>query len=416
MSWLTNSGRRISKEWLLALVAPLVAVLLLAGCATAAVAPVKAQQYTPSAKGATQVASLFDENTVMSLYDKAIPAVVQLETVVESPLSRIQGNLNPLLPRQMGQGSGFFIDGQGHIVTNNHVVDGATSLKVVLSDGTQLDGKVIGTDRSNDIALVQADASKIANIAFLPLADSSKVRPGQMAIALGSPFGLQGSVTVGIISGIGRSLPGSNDRTMTNIIQTDAAINPGNSGGPLLNSSGEVVGINTAIEASANGVGFAVPVNTVKSRLPELLKGGTIKTSWLGIEGMPLGKTLSDTLKLTIVKGVYVVSVLPGSPAEKAGLVAGGKDDQNVPKAGGDIITAVDNSPVAVVQDILSYLNTKRPGETVTLSVLRGGQTISVPVELGEWPDKLPSGFGTNPLPNQDGNGFDFGPFHFRIK
>jgi S1-C subfamily serine protease len=240
-----------------------------------------------------------------------------------------------------------------------------------------------------------------------------------MAIALGSPFGLQGSITVGVISGVGRSIPGSTDRQMTGIIQTDAAINPGNSGGPLLNSSGEVVGINTAIEASANGVGFAVPINTAKMRLPELLKGGSVKTPWLGIEGMPMSKTLADQLKLPVEKGVYVVSVFPGSPAEKGGLVGGGKDDQNEPKAGGDIVTAIDSAPVTSVQDILSFLNGKQPGDKVTLTVLRAGQTTSVPIDLAEWPETMPvaSGSQPSPVPNPDnGNGFDFGPFHLRVK
>ena len=399
------------------LVAMVAAVLLLASCA----APVASTTsrlpgYTPSAAGPSQVAPLFDENSVTSLYDRSISAVVQIEQVQESPLSKLPGSFGLKLPKQVGEGSGFFIDGQGHILTNNHVIENASSIKVALSDGALLDGKVIGSDRSNDIALVQVDVSKIANVSYLTLADSSKVRPGQMAVALGSPFGLQGSVTVGVISGTGRSIPGSTDRTMTGIIQTDAAINPGNSGGPLLNSAGEVIGINTAIEASANGVGFAVPINTAKSRLPELLKGGAVKTAWLGIQGMPMSKDLAVQLKLPVEKGVYIISVFPGSPAEKAGLAPGGKDDQNEPKAGGDIVTAIDNSAVTSVQDILSYLNGKMPGDKVMLTVQRAGQAVSVPVELAEWPDKLTASTGIEESPNKDGNGFDFGPFHFRIK
>lgn len=395
----------------------IIAVFLLAGCATAAGAAQTATVYkSSSASSAVQPATLFDEATVMSLYDQAITAVVQVETVIELPLSRLPSQFGLNMPKRTGQGSGFLIDEQGHIVTNNHVVEGASSVQVVLSDGTELDGKVVGTDPSNDIALVKADVSRIAGAPFLPLGDSDKVKPGQMAIALGSPYGLQGSVTVGVISGIGRSLPGTNSRTITDIIQTDAAINPGNSGGPLLNSSGEVVGINTAIEASANGVGFAVPVNTLKSRLPGLLKGGAIKTAWLGIEGMPVSKEMAERLKLTVDKGVYVVSVMPDSPAKRADLVAGGKDSQNEPAAGGDIITAIDRKPVTNVQDILSYLNGKAPGDKVTLSILRGGQNISVAVELGEWPDNPANTFETIPIPDEEGSEFDFGPFHFRFK
>jgi S1-C subfamily serine protease len=417
MSFSRNSSLWIRKGWILPLLVLMATVLLLAGCtASTGSAISKPQGYTASAAGPSQVAPLFDENSVTSLYDRSIPAVVQIEQVQESPLSKLPGAFGLNLPKQVGEGSGFFIDGQGHILTNNHVIDNASSIKVTLSDGTQLDGKVVGTDRSNDIALLQVDVSKIANVSYLTLADSTKVRPGQMAIALGSPFGLQGSVTVGVISGTGRAIPGSTDRTMTDIIQTDAAINPGNSGGPLLNSSGEVVGINTAIEASANGVGFAVPINTAKTRLPELLKGGAVKTAWLGIQGMPVSKDLASQLKLPIEKGVYIVSVFPGSPAEKAGLVGGGTDDQQEPKSGGDIVTAVDNSAVTSVQDILSYLNGKMPGDKVMLTVQRAGQAISVPVELAEWPDNLTASTGTQQSPNQDGKGFDFGPFHLRIK
>jgi 2-alkenal reductase len=425
MSLLKRITPHARKGWALTAVAVMAAVLLLAGCAGAATSASNTPQGYPSLAPTTvsQVTPLFDENTITALYEKTNPAVVQIVRVVESPLAKLPAPFGLNVPKSVGQGSGFFIDGQGHVLTNNHVVEGATSVKVGLSDGMELDGKVLGTDKANDVAIVEVDASKVGAIAYLPLADSSKVRPGQMAIALGSPFGLQGSITVGVISGIGRPLPSATDRTMTNIIQTDAAINPGNSGGPLLNSSGEVIGINTAIEASSNGVGFAVPINTAKSRIPVLLKGGSIKAAWLGIEGMPVSKDLTDKVKLSVSKGVYVVSVMPGAPAEKAGLVAGGKNEQSEPKAGGDVITAIDNSPVTSVQDILTYLNGKSPGDKVTLSVQRGDQSVSVPVELGTWPDKLPAlSGGTEPGPNTpnnpngDGNGFDFGPFHFRIK
>jgi S1-C subfamily serine protease len=418
MSFIKNTALHMQKGWVLATVAIAAAVLLLASCSPAVGnAAVKQPGYTAPASNAAQVAPLFDEGSVTVLYDKSIPSVVQIEKTQDSPLSKLPGAFGLNTPKQIGEGSGFFIDDQGHILTNNHVVENASSIKVALSDGTLLDGKVLGTDRSNDIAVVQIDVSKVASVSYLPLADSSKVRPGQMAVALGSPFGLQGSITVGVISGIGRSIPGSTDRQMTGIIQTDAAINPGNSGGPLLNSSGEVIGINTAIEASANGVGFAVPINTARTRLPELLKGGSVKTPWLGIEGMPVSKTLADQLKLPAEKGVYVVSVFPGSPAEKGGVTGGGKDDQNEPKGGGDIVTAIDNAPVTSVQDILTYLNGKQPGDKVALTVLRAGQTISVPVELAEWPEKMPVASGNQSSPSPDnGNGFDFGPFHIRVK
>lgn len=406
-------------SWIITL-AVMAVVLLISGCgAAASIAGTKqpSEIRLPSPSAAVQVAPLFDESTVISLYEKCIPAVVQVESVASVPMP-FATPFGLDIPKMRGQGSGFIIDTEGHILTNNHVVDKVSTVKVFLSDGTQLEGKVIGTDRNNDIALVQVDVAKVPGLAYLVLADSSKVKPGQMAVALGSPFGLQGSITVGIVSGIGRSIPGSSSRNMTGIIQTDAAINPGNSGGPLLNSRGEVIGINTAIEASANGVGFAVPIDTAKKILPELLKGGAIKTPWLGIEGMPVSKDLADRLTLKAEKGVYVVGVMAGSPAEKAGLVESGRNNLNEATTGGDIITAIDGTPVASVEDMLSYFNGKKPGDKVTLSVLRGDQQVSVSAELGEWPEKLPATYEFNEGDGQppEGNQFDFGPFHFRVK
>jgi S1-C subfamily serine protease len=423
------SSSKILKGWRnkssLFAAALIIAVLLVTGCSAAAPASQSNQKplSLPASSSSVQVAPLFDEANAISLYERCIPAVVQVESVTAATPKFI-GPFGLDIPQMRGQGSGFIIDTEGHILTNNHVVDKASTVKVVMSDGTQLEGKVIGSDRNNDVALLQVDASKIPSLTYLVLADSSSIKPGQMAVALGSPFGLQGSITIGIISGTGRSIPGATSRNMTDIIQTDAAINPGNSGGPLLNSRGEVIGINTAIEAAANGVGFAVPINTAKKVLPELLKGGTIKTPWLGIEGMPVSKDLADKLGLKITRGVYVVGVMTGSPAESAGLVESGRSVQNEPSAGGDIITAVDDTAVTKVDDLLSYFNGKKPGDTITLSVQRGDQKISVPVVLGEWPDKLPGGYEFNqggepdqaPGPNQNQNEFNFGPFQFRTR
>ncbi|MBN1691711.1 MAG: trypsin-like peptidase domain-containing protein [Dehalococcoidia bacterium] len=401
----------------------LIVALLVSGCSAGSVSTEQKSLNLPSSTATVQVTPLYDEGTVVSLYERCIPAVVQVES--ETTISsKLLGPFGLDIPNMRGQGSGFIIDTEGHILTNNHVVDKASTVKVVLSDGTELQGKVIGVDRNNDVALLQIDASRAPNMAYLALADSSKVKPGQMALALGSPYGLQGSITIGIISGTGRSIPNSNSRNITDIIQTDAAINPGNSGGPLLNSQGEVIGINTAIEASANGVGFAIPINTARQALPELLKGSTIRTPWLGIEGMPVSRDLADKLDLKATKGVYVVGVMTGSPADKAGLVESGRNEQNEPAAGGDIIMAVDETAVAKVDDILSYFNGKKPGDKVTLSIQRGDQQISAPVELAEWPDRLPgyyefdqgSGQDWMPAPDSEQFEFKFGPFEFRSK
>ncbi len=270
--------------------------------------------------------------------------------------------------------------------------ENAKSVSIILHNGDELDATIVGTDPQSDLAIISVDPTKVGTITVMTLGDSDGVRPGQMAIAMGSPYGLEGSITVGVVSGLGRALSSVTSRTIPNMIQTDAAINPGNSGGPLLNSKGEVVGINTAIEASSAGIGFAIPINTAKARLSALLAGGELKAAWLGITGMALDKTLADKIGLTISKGVYVISTTPGSPAEKAGLKGSGQDAQGVPNKGGDIITAVDGVSVGKVEDMLTYFNTKKPGDTVTLTINRDGKDTQVKATLGEWPANL-----TNP-------------------
>jgi len=413
MSLLKKSLAVRRHAWMISAALFLAVALLLAGCSQAAVTTQKPPQtiMVPGTSVQLQVSPLYDESTAVSLYEQCMPGVVEVDSTIDA-VPKLPAPFNLQIPKQRGQGSGFIIDDQGHILTNNHVVDKASNVKVVLNDGTRLDARVVGTDRNNDLALLQVDAAKLTNAVYLPLADSDKVKPGQMAVALGSPFGLQGSITVGVVSGVGRSIAGTTERHMANIIQTDAAINPGNSGGPLLNSGGEVIGINTAIEAAANGVGFAVPINTAKAIIPEMLKGGNVKTAWLGIEGMAISQELAAKLKLPVEKGVYVVGIVAGSPAEKAGLVDGGRNNQNEPTSGGDIITAVDNAQVGKVEDLIAYFNAKKPGDRVNLTVLRGSEKISVTAELGEWPEQLSTSF--KPGPNE--NNFDFGPFQFRWK
>ena len=395
-----NSNRfvRIIKNRQHITLASLVAVsltlsLVFSGCATSTplvpATPTVTPQEAVASPSALPVVSLYNEEVIVTLYNQAIPAVVEIKTVV----SGNESNLGILgTPSLRGQGSGFIIDTEGHILTNNHVVDGASSVNVTLHNGETFAAQVVGTDRENDLAIVKVDPDKISSINPLPWGDSDNVKPGQMAIALGSPFGLEGSVTVGIISGVERAIAGTQARSITNMLQTDAAINPGNSGGPLLNSKGEVVGINTAIEASSNSIGFAIPVNNAKSLLPALLQGGEVSTPWLGISGTGIDQTLSSELNLAVDHGVYVVSVAPDSPAEKAGLVAGGSD-QSGPTPGGDVITTIDGRNVTAVSDILQYLNTKKAGDQVSLTIIREGNTVTVDVTLGEWPkDTFPQG------------------------
>lgn len=368
------------------LVAIMLMTVVVAGCATGSgvqsipPAPVGSN---PPVSGTTVVSSLYDENTVVSLYERSIPAVVEIVTVLEAGSSVADPSQG--VPSERGQGSGFFIDGEGHILTNYHVVEKAKTVNIALHNNSRVEAKIVGTDPQNDLALLQVNTSDAGRITFLPLGNSDNIKPGQMAIAMGSPYGLEGSVTVGVISGVGRSLPGTTSRPIVNMIQTDAAINPGNSGGPLFNSKGEVIGINTAIEASARRIGFAIPINNAKLRLPLLLKGGEVKSPWLGIEGRAIDQEFASRLGLSVKSGIYIVSIFSGSPAEKAGLKEGGRNTQREPNAGGDIVTAVDSVPLTKVEDLLSYFNSKKPGDKVSLAIYRGNQQMTVSVELGEW-------------------------------
>jgi len=389
-----NRGLHRGQIWLKygAVLVILMAIIgLSAGCISAN--PARKDSNTPeitTVETVKESPALYNEDVLTSLYERTTPAVVEINTVVKTE-GRSRGiNLPPL----RGQGSGFLIDKDGHILTNYHVVGSAAEVKVILHDGRTLDAAVAGTDREDDLALLKVDSNKIKNIVPLPLGDSDAVKPGQMAIALGAPYGLEGSITVGVVSGIGRSLPGIARRPITDMIQTDAAINFGNSGGPLLNSKSEVIGVNTAIEASfsgANGIGYAVPINTAKSVIPSLIKGEEIHRPWLGIGGMAITPELAEKLELPTETGVYVIETMSNSPAEESGLKGSGTDQYGQPDPGGDIITAVDGQSVAKVDDLVKYFNSKNPGDEVTLSVSRGNEIIEIRVTLGEWPEEMAS-------------------------
>lgn len=312
---------------------------------------------------------LVEEQQVVDIYEEASPAVVQIEVGVST-------------------GSGFLIDDEGHVLTNSHVVAAASSVTVTLSDGTELHGTVLGVDAADDLALVKVDASDVSHITSLTLGDSDNVHPGQMAIALGSPYGLEGTITVGVVSGLDRTLTGDDGRPITDVIQTDAALNPGNSGGPLLNSEGEVIGINTAIESqSANGVGFAVPINTAKDMLLRLEQGEKVSRPWLGVGGTTLTGEMADALDLAVDQGVYVLEVVRGSPADEAGLIGGGTTFGGDPDKGGDVITAIDGERVESIEELINFLNSKEAGDEVVLTVNRGGEILELSVTLAAFPE-----------------------------
>jgi S1-C subfamily serine protease len=337
---------------------------------------------------AAAAGALYSPDTVTSIYDSASPAVVEIQVTQQS---------TGYFSRTMqAEGSGFLVDTKGHIVTNNHVVEGATTVQVVLKDGTSVEGKVVGTDSLDDLAVVSIDASSVSGITPLTLADSSAVKPGQMAIAIGNPYDLSSSITVGVVSGLNRSLSGS---TLSGLLQTDAAINPGNSGGPLLNDQGQVIGVNTATEAAsgADNIGFAVSSNTVTKALPSLLAGKVITRPYLGISGTALTQTNAKALGLSVSQGVYIVNVASDSPAQAAGLKGAGMDSSGELATGGDVITAVDGQSVKSVDDLAAYLKTKQAGDTVTLSILREGQNQTVTATLAAWPTATTS----TPTPRQ---------------
>jgi len=272
-----------------------------------------------------------------------------------------------------GSGSGFFLSPDGYALTNSHVVHGATELFAHLADGRRLHADLVGEDPHTDLAVVRVSSEALP---YLPLADSEKVRPGQIAIALGSPMGFQQTVTAGIVSGLGRSLRAQSGRTIDNIIQTDAALNPGNSGGPLLNTRGEVIGVNTAIIRPAQGICFAIASNLARWVAGWLIKDGRIRRSYLGVGGqtVPLLRAVTRTYHLDQATGVMAAQVTAGSPVSVAGL----RD--------GDIIVALDTHPVRTVTDLHQLLTADLIDRPVNLTILRHTERIVLPVRPAEMP------------------------------
>jgi 2-alkenal reductase len=324
------------------------------------------------------------DGSLPALYKRVIPGVVSIRT-------------------DSGQGSGFVYDAQGHIVTNQHVVEGATQVEIDFSSGYKAYGTVIGSDADADLAVIKVDAPA-EEIHPLPLGDSDTLEVGQAVVAIGNPFGLDGTMTLGIVSGLGRSQPSSQAAgggffSTADIIQTDAAINPGNSGGPLFNMNGEVVGINQSIRttnfnqitgnAVNSGVGFSVSINLVKKIVPVLIRDGKYEYPFLGItSSSDFSLEEIEALGLPQFTGAYVLNVTPGGPADQAGIRAGSTPTRiEGLNAGGDLIIAFDGKPVPSFEKLLSYLlTTKSPGDTVVLTVLRDGKQMDITVKLGKRP------------------------------
>ena len=384
------------------------------GVTDGATAAGTAAQAAPAAGDGTPPPLLLDpvmvvaahEQVLKDIYENALPSVVFIR------VSRNMGGPNPPPGQEMPDlpdsrrfpeglfpvtaGSGFVWDDAGHIVTNHHVVEGNDAVTVILSDDTELTAEVLGSDPDSDLALLKVDPPP-GRLTPVTLGDSDAVAVGQVAAALGNPFGHEFSITSGIISGVGRTIrSGNSPFSIPEVLQTDASLNPGNSGGPLLDRQGQVIGVNTQIisRTGANsGIGFAVPINIAKQVIPALRETGKFEYAWLGISGGSLSPAVAELMDLPRdTRGALVIEVLPDSPAAQAGLRASNPEmveGQQAP-VGGDVIVSIDGSPVRGIDDVIAYLVTRtRPEQKVTLEVLRDGGRAEVEVTLGVRPGAL---------------------------
>ncbi len=364
-------------------------------------------------------------DTFVNIYEQVNPSVVNVRVIGSAPAFNLPdlpeghpptdpGNPDgapdlPELPQDVpsgGEGSGFIYDTQGHIITNNHVVAGADKITVIFSDGTEAEAAVAGTDPASDLAVIKVEGVDASLLRPVTLGDSDNLRVGEIVATIGNPFGLDGSMSTGIVAGVGRHLPsgaaapGGGRFNIPDIIQTDSVINPGNSGGPLLNLKGEVIGVNTAIatngfnfQPSFGGVGYVVPSNIVKEVVPELIENGKIAHAWLGIAGGTLLSAYAEAMNLAPdQRGVLVAEVLPDSPADKAGLVGSNQEvtiDGFPAQIGGDVITQIDDQPILEFDDLLAYIvRQTKPGQTVTLTILRDGEQMQVDVTMEARPEQ----------------------------
>jgi S1-C subfamily serine protease len=332
------------------------------------------------------LAAAADEQVLIDMYARVSPAVVHITSRV------IVRNFFYGEVPQEGTGSGFVIDTQGHIITNNHVVENAEKVTVTLSDDTAADATVVGTDPSTDVAVLKIDVSS-DKLHPVELGTSANLRVGQRAIAIGNPFGFDRTLTTGVIRSLGRPLETENGRTIYDVIQTDAAINPGNSGGPLLDSNGRVIGVNSAIYSPSGGsvgVGFAIPIDTVRRVATSIIEKGYFPHPSLGITGLSITADLARYLQLPVERGVLVIEATAGQAAAKAGIRGGSRQvrigSYRVP-VGGDILTGIDDNKILGMEDVVKYLETKaKVGQTVSLTIVRDGKEQTVQAQVEEQP------------------------------
>ncbi len=337
--------------------------------------------------------------TAREIYKRDAPGVVQIKAQV---VQQSQSPFDPFPQEQQGTstGSGFVIDKSGLILTNAHVIDGASKVSVSFEDKKTVDAKVIGKDVSTDLALLKVDASGL-RLTPLKLGDSKGVQVGDPTVAIGNPFGLDRTLTTGVVSALQREIQAPDGYAIKNVIQTDAAINPGNSGGPLIDATGRVIGINSQIATGGSGssggnvgIGFAVPINTAKELIPQLRSTGRVTRGYLGITGTTIDASL-ESLNLAAKSGVLVQTVQSGSPAAKAGIKGGEATAQiagNVIKLGGDVIVKADGKDVASMDQLVEIINAGKPGDTISLEIKRDGKDKTVDVKLAQRPNAQTQG------------------------
>jgi S1-C subfamily serine protease len=375
------------------------AVLVVSGLAGGKDKTTTVVQQAPLASGQNISSTSSAGLTPREIYKRDAPGVVFIKSTIVQQ-SQSQSPFDFGIPQQQqgtATGSGFVIDKNGYILTNAHVIDGSTNVTVQFGDAKAVDAKVIGKDQSTDLAVLKVDPKGL-KLTPLALGNSKNVQVGDSTIAIGNPFGLDRTLTTGVVSALQRQISAPNGFSIDNVIQTDAAINPGNSGGPLIDASGKVIGINSQIETGGSssgnvGIGFAVPIETAKKVIPQLRSDGQIKRAYLGISGVAVS-TL-PRLNLGVGQGVLVSGVTSGSPAAKAGIRGGSAaatlQSGNV-NLGGDIITAIDGKPVKTVSDIVSVVDAKKPGDSVQVKVHRDGKDRTLDVKLAQRPNTATQG------------------------